>query len=514
MPDITVITTPESAMIPAGDVTGPDWAALTSQVDRVDARVVSWADYGTDADALEAAAAVAGAGGTVLAPRGPDAEPYAYTLERQVILSETSLVSDGAEISAAADLGAGVAALVFDSPAGAYPNIRAEGFRLYGPVYGARTLGAAPCAMDGIAITGEAKVHFRDLWVRFFRAGFVLDNIVGHLYWDAVQADNNYYGLYLKSTGYDYYVRNSIINGNTFANFGAAAGQGWEAVAFENSHVGFAPYAFYQEATPATTGIVPFLGDARFYGARFEAIGNGAILSEAPNDASNRNITRNLLIVDPGFSWNDDYRIGARPRNYAIDVPYTEGRIEIEGGLYPFAAGALGRIRIKQANHAYLRLRYADAATSHVTIDAGAGPVLPVVVPVDGIMTVADAGASRIARLTGSAGAYLDFSADNSKRIGADPTALYADTTDFRWRNSGASYGTVGRVHGGGIVMPRYYLANAGADGGPFLTFRAGSPEGAVDAPVGSLCVNTSGGTSTTLYVKTSGTGNTGWTAK
>lgn len=41
-----------------------------------------------------------------------------------------------------------------------------------------------------------------------------------------------------------------------------------------------------------------------------------------------------------------------------------------------------------------------------------------------------------------------------------------------------------------------------------------GSPEGVVVAQVGSLYTNSSGGTSTTLYVKTSGTGNTGWTAK
>jgi hypothetical protein len=42
----------------------------------------------------------------------------------------------------------------------------------------------------------------------------------------------------------------------------------------------------------------------------------------------------------------------------------------------------------------------------------------------------------------------------------------------------------------------------------------AGTPEGAVSAPVGSLFLRTDGGASTTLYVKTSGTGNTGWTAK
>lgn len=48
------------------------------------------------------------------------------------------------------------------------------------------------------------------------------------------------------------------------------------------------------------------------------------------------------------------------------------------------------------------------------------------------------------------------------------------------------------------------------------LYFRVGtgSPEGSVTAPVGTLYTRTDGGTNTTLYVKESGTGNTGWVAK
>lgn len=42
----------------------------------------------------------------------------------------------------------------------------------------------------------------------------------------------------------------------------------------------------------------------------------------------------------------------------------------------------------------------------------------------------------------------------------------------------------------------------------------AGSPEGVVQASVGSLYTRTDGGASTTLYIKESGTGNTGWVAK
>lgn len=44
--------------------------------------------------------------------------------------------------------------------------------------------------------------------------------------------------------------------------------------------------------------------------------------------------------------------------------------------------------------------------------------------------------------------------------------------------------------------------------------FGAGSPEGVVTAPVGASYHRTDGGAGTSLYVKESGTGNTGWVAK
>lgn len=48
----------------------------------------------------------------------------------------------------------------------------------------------------------------------------------------------------------------------------------------------------------------------------------------------------------------------------------------------------------------------------------------------------------------------------------------------------------------------------------PFMTSGTGTPEGVVSAPVGSIFTRTDGGASTTLYVKESGAGNTGWIAK
>ena len=49
---------------------------------------------------------------------------------------------------------------------------------------------------------------------------------------------------------------------------------------------------------------------------------------------------------------------------------------------------------------------------------------------------------------------------------------------------------------------------------GPMFASGAGAPNGVVTAPVGSIWTRTDGGASTTLYVKESGTGNTGWVAK
>jgi len=47
-----------------------------------------------------------------------------------------------------------------------------------------------------------------------------------------------------------------------------------------------------------------------------------------------------------------------------------------------------------------------------------------------------------------------------------------------------------------------------------YVRFGSGSPEGVVTAPIGAFYSRTDGGAGTSLYVKESGTGNTGWIAK
>jgi len=71
-------------------------------------------------------------------------------------------------------------------------------------------------------------------------------------------------------------------------------------------------------------------------------------------------------------------------------------------------------------------------------------------------------------------------------------------------------------VNAGGTYTPASTVEThiIGLQNSQMITTGTGSPEGAVTAVVGSLYLRTNGGTNTTLYVKESGTGNTGWAAK
>ena len=63
-------------------------------------------------------------------------------------------------------------------------------------------------------------------------------------------------------------------------------------------------------------------------------------------------------------------------------------------------------------------------------------------------------------------------------------------------------------------ILSAQQVILAGNRGGRCWFVGTGSPEGVVTAGIGSLYTRNDGAAATTLYVKTSGTGNTGWTAK
>lgn len=90
----------------------------------------------------------------------------------------------------------------------------------------------------------------------------------------------------------------------------------------------------------------------------------------------------------------------------------------------------------------------------------------------------------------------FNVSADGYHLPGADNT-YDKGSTSLRWRD---------------IFSRRYYVGAVATM--PFIGANAGSPEGSITAPVGSIYMRTDGGAVTSFYVKESGSGNTGWVAK
>lgn len=96
--------------------------------------------------------------------------------------------------------------------------------------------------------------------------------------------------------------------------------------------------------------------------------------------------------------------------------------------------------------------------------------------------------------------------------------ARIGETAGRFWRLSGAGGGMEINSGTGGsyLTLQNYGLQLKDHTGSNALYIRngTGTPEGSYTAPVGSLFLRTDGGTGTTLYVKETGTGNTGWVAK
>ena len=64
------------------------------------------------------------------------------------------------------------------------------------------------------------------------------------------------------------------------------------------------------------------------------------------------------------------------------------------------------------------------------------------------------------------------------------------------------------------LVLNHSGYLEIGGSGGPMLLKGTNSPESVYTAPIGSIFMRTNGGAGTSMYVKESGTGNTGWVAK
>jgi hypothetical protein len=115
--------------------------------------------------------------------------------------------------------------------------------------------------------------------------------------------------------------------------------------------------------------------------------------------------------------------------------------------------------------------------------------------------------------LSGSGGVTFDMStADVTPAVFKKGTGTTANLVE--WWLAGSMYAHIDSF---GVLYAQAIAGTyiqAGLTGSTRWYTGTGTPEGVVTATVGSLFSRTDGGATTTLYVKTSGTGNTGWTAK
>ena len=101
----------------------------------------------------------------------------------------------------------------------------------------------------------------------------------------------------------------------------------------------------------------------------------------------------------------------------------------------------------------------------------------------------------------------------NLAGTGTDAQGIFIDATDggttgklIQIRNNGNA---IVSIYDSGKTRPIIQLK-----AGPIISCGTGTPEGAITASVGSLWMRTDGGAGTSLYVKESGAGNTGWVGK
>jgi hypothetical protein len=133
-------------------------------------------------------------------------------------------------------------------------------------------------------------------------------------------------------------------------------------------------------------------------------------------------------------------------------------------------------------------------------------------------------------------GEILGATCTTNQFIGIQGAAVYTGSSNRRWNITGNQFlstnlsSDTAPVHVQSGNAEAYVADNhvpaanstpaapvhvLGGAGGNFASFRiAGSPEGVVTAPVGSIAHRSGGGAGTSVYVKETGTGNTGWVAK
>jgi hypothetical protein len=219
----------------------------------------------------------------------------------------------------------------------------------------------------------------------------------------------------------------------------------------------------------ATTGIATRNVDGAVWGGQFNAIDN----------ASGASLTRNIRGIEVSIQATDDDVNSKRIilnviSHAAVDTVYESDAFVGYGVLVQSATSNLKKaIAVEKAFSSTI-----DIGVDLSSVDYVSGNAIQL-----------------------PSNNYIDFNGDNATRIGA----RYNTTGYLEFTNA-----TTPKVEFLlGAALPRVRL-----NGTSEIISGSGTPEGVVTSPVGSMFLRTNGGAGSTLYIKESGTGNTGWVAK
>lgn len=121
--------------------------------------------------------------------------------------------------------------------------------------------------------------------------------------------------------------------------------------------------------------------------------------------------------------------------------------------------------------------------------------------------------------LTGDGGRYVAFATAGAPTLHIQGSSAQTSELFKLAPGSAQSTAALAAYDNAGVVQTTIstsgWLTIGAASAGPQVRSFTASPQGVIAAPVGSICFNTGGGASTTLYVREAATGSTsGWVAK
>jgi hypothetical protein len=344
--------------------------------------------------------------------------------------------------------------------------------------------------------------------------------------------NNQFYGLYIDSCEGDGICFNRGTGGGRFygvesTEIGGTAGGGFGGA--EPAHVRFT-------ATDASvSGLVAWPLNQQFWGGIFERDGGAAdalvyhgagadnafwgvnLAGGAPSRAfplvkmevGNAGITTQSTRL---HFWGG-YFTGSQTQNTVLDL--DDGSIVFLYGN-PLIQGFLNQYRFRDTLSRVYRVGNtgvpAPSGVTNTVSGDSVGTISQEQVLLDKL-TVTNLAALHQTAMTGDNNTLFYVEKANGTDVFGvntnSPCFFGTNAADLRLF-SGNSTGEV--YHVDGATGIQYF----GAAGTSTVSVRtgAGSPEGVVTAPIGSLYLRTDGGVGSTLYSKESGTGNTGWGAR